>query len=609
MSRIYLTASSCFTLLTLLGPLSGYASIHHPYPEDENAIEQLKSELLHTVYAPVIRNWEARGTSLTVAEIERLWRMSRKAEWRSSDSLPLNAEPEKRIKLLTNRDWRAYQWGGPEESADPAAPFVIQANDSRPKGMPTGSYALSSGKIGHWYPTTRAMLRNEKPVLFEIEFQQLAHDGRVVIQQKTPLEANESLGWDGRFEYQTGKSGDLEIVLTQGAMELPINLIGAAPNAPLSPRVSQHNQFRSRHLFRLREWVPAKRNHLAKLIVRDVGSILNFTPTTELRYIQADSKGKLQHAHGYGENFFPDPKNPQMPWRDEEGFLWRVFDMVTRETTIEKTTLDRVERFTIPTETRAVAIRMDKANSSQRDPDSKFVFLTSNFINDSITPLPATIRYAFDTRGKAVELREILEDGSVRIQTDSVPQNAPALLNEGLNFFEQVVTLGMHSYFLSTNSGGEYTSGGLPSPNQRFYGTYLWYRKVEEGRIGPYRPVMNEAGSDALDMFKEITQMYGASWGIGRAQIFGAQANSLWAKAHMVDVDLLPEDSVRFPHSGYPPENDVFTHAYRRHQIEIPILVKEERGLPTLEVADPQVQADLVEWRKRIKHSAKPMQL
>ncbi|MBC7397151.1 MAG: hypothetical protein H7333_06880 [Bdellovibrionales bacterium] len=580
---------------------SAFASVHRAYPQTPVEMEAMMSDLSSTVYAPVIQKWKRSGNVLDKLQVERLWRMSRKLEWRQTDLLPSCALAERRIKLLTQKSWQAYQWGGDDESADPAAPFVIQDSDPKPAGMPAGSYAMNSGRIAHYYSSTNAMLRNEEPVSFEIEFQQVARDGRIAIQKKGSTEAGESLGWDGRFEYQPDTNGAFELVITQGAMELPVNLVGASPKAPLSPRVSEHNQFRSRHLFKLRKWVPARRNKLAKLIVRDAGSILGFKPTIEQRYIQMDKKGVLIHAHGYGENFFPDPLNPQKPWIDEGGYLWRAFDMVTRETTLaKKSRSGKIEQWTIPTETRAVAVRMDPKKPFKMDPNASFVFLTSNEIPGTHQPLPATVRYAFNTKGRAIEQRWINEAGNVEVTSTSVPQSAPALLNEGLNFAERPVVLGRESFYIATNSGGEYTSGGLPRPNQKFYGTYLWYRNVKEGRIGAYHPVLTADHQDAKDMFREITQMYGASWGIGRAQIFGGNQDSLWAKAHMVDVDLLNEDQVNFPPSGYPSNNAVFTHAYRRHQIEIPIEIVEENSEPVIQVSDPQVKEDLKAWRVRM---------
>lgn len=560
------------------------------FPETSVQVEAHFQFLEHSVYAPIISEWRQRATSLSRVEKEKLWRMSTKNAWRQSD-FEHAALPERRMKLLTNRERKAFDWGGADENADPAAPFVIHANDVRPTGMPTGSYSLSSGKTGYLYSSTEKMLRNENPVAFEIEFQQVSHDGRIAVQQGGYASPDGSWGWDGRFELQPDGKGDHELIMTQGAMELPVNLVGSDANAPLSPQVSRDNEFRSRHLFRLTEWVPSKNNHPAKLIVRDEGSIFRFKPTTEHRWIQADSKGKLLHAHGYGENFLPDDKDPRKLWTDAEGYSWRVFDMVTEETTLDS------KRF-VPTETRSVAVAMDRKDASRIDKNKPFVFLTSNRRPDTSEPYPATVRYAYDTSGVATEKRFIHGAGHVDTVTQNISQNTVALLNEGLNFFQEPITLKNKSYFVGTNSAGEYTSGGLREDGQKFYGTYLWYREASQGRIGEYLPVLDESGHDLKDMFREVTQMYGGSWGIGRVQLF-KEGNEIWAKAHMVDVDLLPNDRERFPLSGYPREGEVFTHSYRRHQILIPVRFIEKKGQPFLEVADPQVTKDLKAWRKR----------
>ena len=554
-----------------------------------------------SVYAPVIDEWNTRGTKLSLSEKEKLWRMHRKAEWRLPDAGLEGAPPENRIKLLTQRDRKAYQWGGEDEKADPAAPFTMKKGYPRPKGMPLGSYNLSSGSWGLRYESTAAMLRNETPTEFEIVYQQVTHDGQIVTQHGGYADPNSSRGWDGRLEYQPDGKGGREIVITQGAMELPGNLQGAERGVRPLPEVSRDNEFRARHLFKMQEWIPAKNGQSAKLIVRDAGSILDFKPTTERRYIQVGQDGNLIHAHGYGEVPIPDPADPQKVWVDPKtNRTYRVFDMVTKETTYEETLPNgEVIRRFVPTETKSVGVAMDSLNPSKRDPKAPYVFFTQNQIPGTDTPMPATIRYAYKTEGKAVEQRILQPDGKVKIITDNIPQNEPALLGEGLNFAERPVKIGKESFYVATNSGGEYTSGGLPVKNQKFYGTYFWLRNVKEGPVGPYHPVMTADGKDMKDMFREVTQMYGGSWGIGRTQLFDPELEYLWAKAHMHDVDLLPDNPERFPHSGYPREGEVFANAYRRHQLAFPVEVVVENGQPVLQIADPRVRADLIAWRKR----------
>lgn len=433
--------------------------LHLPFPQSEAQVKAMMKSLEASVYAPVIDEWNARGTKLSLSENEKLWRMHRKAEWRLPDAGPEGAPPENRIKLLTQRDRKAYQWGGEDEKADPAAPFTMKKGYPRPKGMPLGSYNLSSGSWGLRYESTAAMLRNETPTEFEIVYQQVTHDGQIVTQHGGYADPNSSRGWDGRLEYQPDGKGRREIVITQGAM---------------------------------------------------------------------------------------DPLNP-----------------------------------------------------SKRDPKAPYVFFTQNQIPGTDTPMPATIRYAYKTEGKAVEQRILQPDGKVKIITDNIPQNEPALLGEGLNFAERPVKIGKESFYVATNSGGEYTSGGLPVKNQKFYGTYFWLRNVKDGPVGLYHPVMTADGKDMKDMFREVTQMYGGNWGIGRTQLFDPELEYLWAKAHMHDVDLLPDNPERFPHSGYPREGEVFANAYRRHQLAFPVEVVVENGQPVLQIADPRVSADLIAWRKR----------
>ena len=71
-----------------------------------------------------------------------------------------------------------------------------------------------------------------------------------------------------------------------------------------------------------------------KLYVVDRGSILENKPDLNGDWIAYDTvKGEdgvvrntVKHTHGYGENFFPDEKDPRKVWLDEYGYPIRVFD-------------------------------------------------------------------------------------------------------------------------------------------------------------------------------------------------------------------------------------------------------------------------------------------
>jgi hypothetical protein len=478
--------------------------------------------------------------------------------------------------------------------------------------MPAGVYQLSSGNHAYLFKSTQDLLKNKRPEAFEIVYQQQTRDGKWVTQTGGYAAPDSSRGWDGRFEYQPNGKGGYELIVTQGSMELPVNFRGTASNARELPHVAEDNPTRSRHIYTPVQWIPASKGKRAQLVVRDQGSILNMQPSVERRWIEIDeTTGKLLHAHGYGENFVPDPADPRKMWVDPDGYTWRIFDMVTAETKIKNP--DGTFRY-IPTETRSVAFRMDPKNPSKKVPDGVLlpngkpanapVFLTHNYFPGTNTPIPATVRYAFDTRGHAVEKRVLQEDGTVKVISENVPQGEPAVLTEGFNLVPGTVRIGNKEYFLGTNSAGEYTSGGVPDGKKETqYGSYLWVRSKEEGPIGPYRPILTSDGKDFHDMTKELTQMYGMSWGIGRGQAFKDDVFNVvyengryWLKAHGVDVDLLAADH---PQMGYPETAKQFADDYRRHQLTIPISFVEKDGKPSIQVDDPKVMRDLAEWRKR----------
>lgn len=610
-----------------------------PYPETTAQAKVMIARLEKSVYKLQVLPMKNHVETLSADEREALWRMANKTHWRHAEETSADQLASRRITMNTNQRRNAHQDGGWDESPDPAPPFEMKHDDPRPAGMPVGVYQLSSGNHAYLFKSLDDSLKNKSSEAFEIVYQQQTKDGRWVTQAGGYAAPDSSRGWDGRFEIQPDGKGGHQLVITQGAMELTSNLRGAAADSRILPHVSEDNQTRSRHIFTPVEWIPAKKGKRAQLVVRDQGSILNMEPSVERRWIEIDDKsGKLLHAHGYGENFVPDPVDPRKMWVDPDGYTWRIFDMVTAETKIKNP--DGTFKY-IPTETRAVAYRMDPKNPSKRVPDgvllpngkpaSAPVFLTHN--HDPVTnePIPATVRYAFDTSGHAVEKRSIQEDGSVKVITENVPQNERAVLNEGFNLLSGTIKMNGEEYYVGTNSAGEYTSGGVPKGDKDTqYGTYLWVRKKKDGPIGPYTPIMTDDGKDFQDMTKVLTQMYGLSWGVGRGQPFreilsnrklssnlaGAGATTavkkgigpgsntvlrsddgrLWLKAHGVDVDLLES---RLPQHGYPKTSADFANRYRRHQLTIPISFSLRNGKPYMEIDDPKVAKDYEEWKKR----------
>ena len=82
---------------------------------------------------------------------------------------------------------------------------------------------------------------------------------------------------------------------------------------------------------------------------------------------------------------------------DEREAPWRIFDRVTRETTLETIISDgrTIQNF-ILTETKSIAAVMDPINPSKTAKGKKLIFMTSNQIPESSLVLPAVVRYAFN---------------------------------------------------------------------------------------------------------------------------------------------------------------------------------------------------------------------
>jgi len=557
-------------------------------------LAQAIGDLEKGVYAPAINELRPRLGALTPDDEKKIWRMRAKTAWRRADTAPAGAPAERRPKIKTNIERKAFQSGGLDESADAAPPFVIGKSDPRPANMPEGAYWLNSGRSGYYSPTINGGLRGgpRASERFEIVYQFRSPSGQIVAQRGGYAAPNSSWGWDGRFEYQPLPQGGHELIVTQGSMELPSKLQGAQPGSPDLPQVWEDNPTRSRHIYRIEKYQPATRSRPARLYVTDEGSILNKRPSTERRWIEADASGTLTHAHGYGENFIPDPRDPRKMWVDPDGYTWRVFDMVTEETTVRMP--DGSIRMN-PTETRSVGYRMDPKNPSKvvprgtklpnGDPADAPVFFTSPFFPGTRKPLPSAVRTLFDNQGTPIERRVIGLDGKVSLQTENLKATPPVLV-EGFNHAPRAVVIEGESYYVMTGSGGEYTSGGIrvgtETPTQ--YGAYLVYRPFKAGPIGEYTPALNAAGDDFEDMLRAATEGYGWSWGLGRPQTYQDELGRWWVDAHGVDVDLLP---AHLPQSGYPPSAKDFQDRYRRLKISIPIQWIKRNGQPAFKVDWP----------------------
>ncbi|OFZ01437.1 MAG: hypothetical protein A2070_13870 [Bdellovibrionales bacterium GWC1_52_8] len=547
---------------------------------------------------------------------EVLARLDQKEKWRRADKVPLGSPPERRVKIKTNIQRHAGQHGGLDESADPAAPFVLHENDPRPKGLKAGAYWLNSGQYGYYSETVDQGLRGGPKATkrFRIVYLHETPDGKLVRQKGGYAAPNSSWGWDGRFEMQPNGKGGWNLMVTQGAMELPGNLRGAKPGAKDLPEISKHNYARSRHIFE-----PVKFEGDA-LYVIDKGSILEMKPSTVAKeWVSADPAGNLLHAHGYGENFIPDPKDPRKMWLDEFGYPVRIFDMVTEQTTMR---LHDGSLEAIPSRTQSIAVRMDPKNPSKlvakgtklpngKPADEFIVVMSEELPHSPGRPAESAIRMdvtlgSKDTAGGIpVERRVVNADRTVTITQN--PPGKPPTLVEGFNPVPGVVELPSgRKYWLSTFSASEYTAGAkVPAGQKKWrYGSYLGFRPAEQGPLGRYQPVteMTKKGEDFADVLEDFTEHYGLSWGTGRPQIYQDGQGRWWMDAHAVDTDLLPAGH---PKSGYPPNAKAFADDYRRHKISIPIKWTEKNGQPWLEIDDVEVAKEITEYRKT-KAAARP---
>jgi hypothetical protein len=503
--------------------------------------------------------------------------------------------------------------GGFDESADPAAPFWFGKNDPRPPGMPAGVYWSNSGKYFFRSDSIDAGLHGgpRASERFEFVFEYRTPDGKIVAQRGGYADADSSWGWDGRFEYQPDGEGGYELVVTQGAMELPAKMRGAHPGVGELPEVAKHNASRSRHVFKPIKFADGK------LYLLDQGSILGNVPDLNGDWISfetttgADGKAvhRLTSAHGYGENFIPLASDPRKMATDEFGYPIRIFDMVTAEAHLERTVNGRTVFAKEPVTTRSIAYRMDPKNPAKRvargtllpngkPADEGIVIMAEDLPENPNQPLKSTVRMANLKKGKIVELRTVNMDGTVKVNRD-FHGNLSATLVEGFNPVAGAVTFPSgKKYYLGTFSASEYTAGAVaPDGGKKFrYGAYLGFRPAEEGFLGRYRPVteMTDHGVDFADTLEDFTELYGLAWGTGRPQAYQDDLGNWWLDVHFVDADLLKEG---LPRSGYPVDASDFADGYRRHKASIPIRWTERNGQPWLEIDDPDVAAALVKYR------------
>lgn len=545
---------------------------------------------------------------------ELLPRIEAKSQMRLADR-SRKGRPERRVKFATNIDWKVGQRGGRDESPDPAAPFRLKHNDPRPKGMPLGAYWSNSGKYFYHSPTISAGLRGgmDATQSFEFVFMHRTPDGRLVEQQGGYAAPDSSWGWDGRFEFQQLPDGKRELVITQGAMELPSKLKGAQPGAKDLPEVSKHNYTRSRHVFKIQKF------ENGKLYVLDEGSILRNEFDTSGDWIHfetlRDVDGKDTHilkgAHGYGENYFPADRDTRKIWKDRHGYPIRIFDMVVRE--IHARWPDgRWER--VPATTRSVAYRMDPQNPSFRVPagtklpdgsraDGSIIIATEELPGKRGSFARSTERMHTVKGAEIIEVRTIQPDGTVLVQPGKeFPGGVPVTLVEGFNPVPggAIRFSSGKKYFLGMMSASEYTAGGMPAqgPKRYRYGAYLGFREAAEGRLGEYRMVTEDTphGEDFVDFLEDFTELYGFGWGVGRPQAYQDEFGAWWLDAHAVDTDLLDP---KLPKTGYPKSHEDFADAYRRHKLHIPIKWVEKNGKPAFEVDDPKVAAELEIYRRK----------
>lgn len=538
-----------------------------------------------------------------------LLRIKAKSRWRQADE---GRALERRVKFRTNLQRKAGQRKGLDESADPAAPFIIGKDDPHLPGMPLGAYWSNSGQYFFHSPTIRDGLHGGPRASrrYEFVYMHTTPDGRIVQQQGGYADSKSSWGWDGRFEYQPDGKGGHELVVTQGAMELQTKMRGAPVDVQDLPEVGRHNASRSRHVFKVVKF------ENDKLYLLDEGSILGNRPDINGDWISYETVrtpgGKVIHletsAHGYGENFIPLAADPRKLWSDEYGYPIRIFDLVTREVHIERVIDGRKVIIKEPATTQSVAYRMDPKNPSKKvargvllpngkPADQGILIMAEDLLESPGVIMKSTIRMK-DLNGKLLEVRTLNLDGTVKVERES-SRSYTATLVEGFNPVPGMVTFPSgKSYYLGTFSASEYTAGAKAENGEKHwrYGTYLGYRPAESGPLGRYTPVIEKSiqGTDFADLLEDFTELYGLSWGAGRPQIYRDELGGWWMDVHFVDADLIPDG---LPKAGFPKTSEDFADAYRRHKASLPIRWTEKNGQPSLEIDDPEVHAEISRYR------------
>jgi hypothetical protein len=530
-------------------------------------------------------------------------RLESKSRMRKKKKLMPDGSASREVSIVTLLERKAGQMGGMDEQPDPAAGFVLKAGDPLLKpGMEPGVYWTNSGR---YVTRTESITRGAQGgrrlgEKYELVMQYRAPDGTILHQQGGYADPDSSWGWDVRFEIQVDDHGREELVLTQGAMPLVDGKL---------PGIKAHNNMRARAVFKI------DRVEDGRIYATYEGPILDYHPDKSGDWIQYETvkgpKGEPIHivksAHGYGENYIPDLKDPQRMWKDEYGYTVRIFDMVVQETHVRWPN-GHVEK--IPSRTRGIAYRMDPKNPSKRvpagtklpngEPADHGIVIVSEELPTTGQPAKSTLRIQdrYMKDAEVLEVRTLNMDGTVTVQKN--PKGPVRItLVEGFNMVPGIVRLPSGKEFhVGTFSASEYTWGGILDDGTKpgRYGSYVAFRERRAGPLGLFKVVTDKNGNDFHDFLEAFGELYGFGWGPGRPQAYQDEFGHWWMDVHAVDTDLLRKD---LPKAGFPDTPEKFADGYRRQKIRVPIKWVEKNGMPAFEIDDPQVMSEIRQYLKK----------
>jgi hypothetical protein len=403
---------------------------------------------------------------------------------------------------------------GKDDTADPSTPVRIELAD----GKIIWALYFSGGRVVY-SSSLEGLLQGGVRAFGEIEVQ--TRLGKPLVM--APFHQAEAI-WDTELiTYRRRTSnGSLRTFFTGhgGKMDR------VQPDDPCS--VQQHNFRRSRHAFQVEISLDEKTGKVRE-IWKSLGSVHGHKPPNDGRWISRDED--QAHAHGYGSRMIRD-ENGQ-PWQDDKGQMWMTYEEVTEEKVLP-------DGRRLPYATEIFARRMNEDLSLAVGEPVRL----SSFAPWSRPEQPFQASRRKDAQGQEA-----------------------GFLVEGPNPI--LLKIAGREYWVIFFSAGDFVAE---------YGNFMMFREKEDGPIGPYRHVVNEAG-ELLDLTKDLVAGLNLTWA-GRLNPFYDNQGNLWGLMHGIFKDEIPDTWVK---CGWPRTPEEFI-CYARRVLLVPLQANLDHGVPIVMV-------------------------